>query len=81
MGLIRILLVAFNAAIITYLVYRLVQIYRSASSYKAVILIAGIVLLLLPILVLIGIVKPTVIYVLIYPLAIASFIFLIKSEG
>lgn len=81
MGLIRILLVAFNAAIITYLVYRLVQIYRSASPYKAVILIAGIVLLLLPILVLIGIVKPTAIYVLIYPLAIASFIFLIKSKG
>ncbi len=81
MGLVRILLVAFNAAIITYLVYRLVQIYRSASSYKLTILIAGILLLLLPIMVLIGFIKPTVIYVLIYPLAIAAFIYLIKSEG
>ncbi|NOS93789.1 MAG: hypothetical protein HOP30_17875 [Cyclobacteriaceae bacterium] len=80
MGFLRILLVAFNTAIITYLVYRLVQIYRSESSYKAVILIAGIVLLLLPITVLIGFIKPTVIYVLIYPIAIGSFIFLIKSE-
>lgn len=80
MGFLRILLVAFNTAIITYLVYRLVQIYRSASSYKAIILIAGIVLLLLPITVLIGFIKPTVIYVLIYPIAIGSFIFLIKSE-
>jgi 4-amino-4-deoxy-L-arabinose transferase-like glycosyltransferase len=80
MGFLRILLVAFNTAIITYLVYRLVQIYRSKSTYKAVILIAGIVLLLLPILVLIGIVKPTAIYVLIYPIAIGCFIFLIKSE-
>ncbi len=81
MGLLRILLVAFNAAIITYLVYRLVQIYRSASSYKVTILIAGIVLLLLPIMVLIGFIKPTVIYVLIYPIAISAFIYLIKSEG
>ncbi|MFN8887049.1 MAG: hypothetical protein ACK5WF_06290 [Cyclobacteriaceae bacterium] len=80
MGFLRILLVAFNTAIITYLVYRLVQIYRSASSYKTVILIAGIVLLLLPITVLIGFIKPTVIYVLIYPIAIGSFIFLIKNE-
>jgi len=80
MGFLRILLVAFNTAIITYLVYRLVQIYRSGSSYKVVILIAGILLLLLPITVLIGFIKPTVIYVLIYPIAIASFIFLIKSE-
>ena len=80
MGFLRILLVAFNTAIITYLVYRLVQIYRSTSSYKAIILIAGIVLLLLPITVLIGFIKPTVIYVLIYPIAIGSFIFLIKSE-
>jgi 4-amino-4-deoxy-L-arabinose transferase-like glycosyltransferase len=81
MGLLRILLVAFNAAIITYLVYRLVQIYRSASPYKVTILIAGIVLLLLPIMVLIGFIKPTVIYVLIYPIAISAFIYLIKSEG
>ena len=80
MGFLRILLVAFNTAIITYLVYRLVQIYRSASAYKAIILIAGIVLLLLPITVLIGFIKPTVIYVLIYPIAIGSFIFLIKNE-
>ena len=80
MGFLRILLVAFNTAIITYLVYRLVQIYRSASAYKAIILIAGIVLLLLPITVLVGFIRPNVIYVLIYPIAIGSFIFLIKSE-
>jgi hypothetical protein len=80
MGLLRILLVAFNAAIITYLVYRLVQIYRSDCGNKAIIFVGGMILLLLPITVLVGFIKPTAIYVLIYPLAVAAFIYLIKSE-
>ncbi len=80
MGLLRVLLVAFNAAIITYLVYRLVQIYRSVCANKAIIFAGGMILLLLPITVLVGFIKPTAIYVLIYPLAVAAFIYLIKSE-
>ena len=78
MGLLRILLVAFNAAIITFLVYRLVQIYRSSFENKAIVLASGIILILLPVVVLVGFIKPTVIYVLIYPVAIATFIYLIK---
>ena len=80
MAFLRILLLAFNTAIVTYLVYRLLQIYRSASPNKAIIIAIGIFLLLLPVCVLIGFIRPTTIYILLYPVAISLFVYLIKSE-
>ena len=80
MAFLRILLLAFNTAIVTFLVYRLLQIYRSASANKTIIIVIGIFLLLLPITVLIEFIRPTAIYILLYPIAISLFIYLIKSE-
>lgn len=78
--MIRVLLAAFNVAIVTLLVYRLVQIYRSYSTNKSWILGIGIFLLLLPSVMLLGFIRPSMIYILIYPVAIGLFLFFIKDE-
>lgn len=80
MGLVRIVLLAFNVAIVTFLVYRLLQIYRSSSARKGLIVATGVFLLLLPVTVLVGFIKPTAVYIFIYPVAISLFIYLTKSE-
>lgn len=79
MGFFRILLLAFNVAVITFLIYRLLQIYESAYARKGWILLAGILLLLVPIAIIVGILRPTPAYLLIYPVAISLFLYLIKS--
>lgn len=78
MGLFRILLLAFNVAIITFLVYRLLQIYQSSYAQKGWIVAAGVLLLLVPVAIIVGILRPTPAYLLIYPVAISLFLYLIK---
>ncbi|MBS1555480.1 MAG: hypothetical protein JSU09_11185 [Bacteroidetes bacterium] len=78
--MIRVLLAAFNVAIVTLLVYRLVQVYRSYSTNKSWILSIGIFLILLPSVMLLGFIRPSMIYILIYPVAIGLFLFFIKDE-
>lgn len=81
MALLRILLVAFNVAIVTFLVYRLLQICGSASPRKGLIIASGVFLLLLPVTILVGFIKPTAIYIILYPVAISLFVYLTKNEG
>ncbi|MCA4899830.1 MAG: hypothetical protein ACK514_12005 [Bacteroidota bacterium] len=78
--MIRVLLAAFNVAIVTLLVYRLVQVYRSYSTNKSWILSIGIFIILLPSVMLLGFIRPSMIYILIYPVAIGLFLFFIKDE-
>ena len=78
--MIRVLLAAFNVVIVTLLVYRLVQVYRSYSTNKSWILSIGIFLILLPSVMLLGFIRPSMIYILIYPVAIGLFLFFIKDE-
>jgi hypothetical protein len=80
MSVLRVLLIAFNVALITYLVYRLMQVYRSYRVNKGWILAIGIFLLLLPTTILMGFVKVSAIYVLVYPVAIGFFLYFIKDE-
>ncbi len=81
MPLLRLLLLGFNVAIITYLVYRLLQVYQLPlpGSRKAVILIAGLLLLLAPITIVVGFVRPNPTYMLIYPVAVSLFIYLVRG--
>lgn len=81
MLILRVLLIAFNVSIITYMIYRLMQVYRSCSSNKGWILIVGIFLLLLPTTILMGFIKVSAIYVLVYPVAIGLFLYFIKDEA
>jgi hypothetical protein len=80
MVILRVLLIAFNVALITYMVYRLMQVYRTYSSNKGWILAIGIFLLLLPTMILVGFIKPSAIYVLVYPVAIGLFLYLINDR-
>ena len=81
MALLRIFLLAFNVGIVTFLIYRLLQIFRSQSSRKGIILIAGIFLLLVPVAMVAGLISITPVYILIYPVSISLFLYLIKEVG
>ncbi len=80
MMLIRILLLAFNVAVVTYLIYRLLQIYKSDEDQKNWKIAIGIFLLLVPITMLFGFIKPTPIYLFLYPVAISLHIYLIRNS-
>ncbi len=80
MILIRMLLLAFNVAVVTYLIYRLLQIYKSDKDQKSWKIGIGIFLLLAPITMLFGFIKPTPIYLFLYPVAISLHIYLIRNS-
>jgi hypothetical protein len=79
MILLRILLLAFNVAAVTYLVYRILQIYRSDAQQKEWKIGIGIFLLLVPITMVFGIIKPGVVYLFLYPVAISLHLYLIRN--
>ncbi len=83
MVILRMLLLFFNVAVVGFLVYRMLQVIKSPISTpkKALILFAGIFLLLAPLGIFIGIFLPAVQYLLVYPLAISLFLYLIKEVG
>jgi hypothetical protein len=81
MMVLRFLLIAFNVAVVTFLVYRLLLIGRQPmeKSKKILIVIGGILLLLAPLGMFMGIFMPTFQYFLIYPVAISLFLYLTKQ--
>jgi len=78
--LIRILLLAFNVAVVTYLIYRLLQIYKSNDNQKGWEIGIGIFLLLVPITMIFGFIKPTPVYLLLYPVAISLHLYFIRNS-
>jgi hypothetical protein len=78
--MIRVLLIAFNVALITFMVYRLMQVYRSYSRNKTWILAIGIFLLILPTTILMGFIPMSIIYTLVYPVGVGLFLYFIKDE-
>jgi hypothetical protein len=80
MMLIRILLLAFNVAVVTYLIYRLLQIYKSNDDQKGWKIGIGIFLLLVPIIMIFGFVKSTPVYLLLYPVAISLYIYFLRNK-
>ena len=81
MGVVRILLIVFNVAVVTFLIYRLLMVIklRMERSKKILMIIGGVLLLLAPIGMFIGIFAPTFQYFLIYPVAISLFLYLTKQ--
>jgi hypothetical protein len=79
MILIRLLLLAFNVGVITYLIYRMLQIYKSNDVQKGWKIGIGIFLLLIPITMIFGFIKPTPVYLLLYPVAISLHLYLIRN--
>jgi hypothetical protein len=76
----RILLLVLNTVAFGFLIFSMLRIYQTDQSGapKTVKLIAGAVLLLLPVAILANFVKPTPVYMLIYPLAIGAFVYLAR---
>lgn len=76
----RILLLLLNAIAFGFLIYSLVQIYQfhTPGRQRTIKLTAGIILLLLPVAILASFVRATPVYMLIYPLAIGAFVYLVR---
>lgn len=81
MIVLRFLLIAFNVAVVTFLIYRMLIVAKQPmeKSKKVLIVTGGIMLLLAPVGMFIGIFAPTLQYFLIYPVAISLFLYLTKQ--
>lgn len=80
--MIRFIVLVFNVAAVTFLIYSLFEITRQplAKRKKAVIITAGIILLIVPCMFFLRIVPPSSLYFLLYPVAVSLFVYLIRLE-
>ena len=81
MGILRLLLIAFNVAVVTYLIYRLFIIIQEPIGRwrKALVISAGLLLLFAPFSMFFGIFRPTAQYFMIYPIATVLFLYLLRE--
>ena len=81
MVVLRFLLIVFNVAVVAFLIYRLLVVIQQPmeTSKKVLMIIGGVMLLLAPIGMFIGIFAATFQYFLIYPIAISLFLYLTKQ--
>lgn len=82
MIILRFLVLAFNVAVVTFLIYTMFEVGRKPmpKTKKAVIITAGILLLIVPCTFFFRIIPPSTIYFLIYPVAVSLFVYLIRIE-
>jgi hypothetical protein len=80
MPLLRILLLLFNVAVVTFLIYEMIRVAREPMerSKKILIIVGGCILLLAPFGMFLKFFAPTFQYFIIYPVAISLFIYLSK---
>jgi hypothetical protein len=83
MAILRILLLAFNVAVLTFLIYRLLQVYQSPGDVqrKRIIVVVGLLLVIVPVLMIVRIVPASPLYLFLYPVALSLFIYLIRHQG
>ncbi|MFZ2905155.1 MAG: hypothetical protein WAZ98_03020 [Cyclobacteriaceae bacterium] len=83
MGILRFLILFFNVAVVTFLVYRMFGVIKQPipKTKKAVILTAGIFLLIVPFAFVFRIIPLAPIYFLVYPVAVSLFIYLIRETN
>ena len=81
MVVLRFFLIAFNIAIVAFLIYRLLLVARQTMvrSKRILIVTGGVMLLLAPVGMFVGIFAPTLQYFIIYPVAISLFLYLTKQ--
>lgn len=77
----RLLLVVFNVAVVTFLIYRMLAVAKQPMerSKKIIIMTGGIILLLAPFGMFFGIFLPSPQYFFVYPVAISLFLYLTKQ--
>jgi len=83
MGILRILLLAFNVAVLTFLIYRLLQVYQMPGEIqkKRVIIITGFLLLIIPVLMIATVLPVSPLYLFLYPVALSLFLYAIRAQG
>ena len=81
MVLFRILLLVFNVAVVTFLIYEMIRVARTPmeKSKRIMIMTGGILLLLAPFGMFLQFFVPTIQYFVIYPVAISLFLYLSKK--
>ncbi len=81
MIVLRFLLVVFNVAVATFLIYKMLAAAKEPMerSRKAIIFTGGTLLLLAPVGIFVGIFTPAPQYFIIYPVAISLFLYLTKQ--
>ena len=81
MILIRFLVIAFNVVVVTFLIYRMLQVVKLPikRSRKVIILLGGLILLFAPFGMFFRFFMPTFQYFLIYPVAIALYLYMIRE--
>lgn len=82
MIILRFFVLLFNVAVVTYLIYRMFEVIKQPipKTKKAVIITAGIILLIMPFSFFLRIIPPSTLYFLIYPVAVSLFIYLIRES-
>jgi hypothetical protein len=80
MLIIRFLLLAMNATAVGFLIARILKVYDSnlSSQRKWIMIVGGIILLLLPVTMIFGFIKPTPAYLVMYPVGIFFFIYMFR---
>ncbi|MCU0356203.1 MAG: hypothetical protein MUE95_01350 [Cyclobacteriaceae bacterium] len=81
MVILRVLLIAFNVTIVTYLIYRLFIVLQEpiVPWKKTLVIVAGLLLLFSPFSMFFGIFLPSIQYFMIYPIALVLFLYLIRE--
>jgi hypothetical protein len=81
MILLRLLVIAFNVVVVVYLIFRMLEVVKLSISpfKKRMIIIGGLILLLAPLGIFLRFFTPTIQYFLIYPAAIALYIYMIRE--
>ncbi|HYG18787.1 MAG TPA: hypothetical protein VD816_07655 [Ohtaekwangia sp.] len=81
MILFRFLLLVFNVAVVSFLIYKMLEVVRQpvSRSKKTIVIAGGVILLLAPFGMFLRFFVPTFQYFLIYPIAIALFLYLTRE--
>lgn len=80
--MIRVLVIAFNVVVVTFLIYRMFQVAQQQqipASRKFLVILAGVILILAPLGIFVGLMRPGFQYFLIYPVAVSLFLYLIRQ--
>lgn len=82
MVFLRFLVLLFNVVVITLLVYRMLQLNKESMPLfkKRLIWAAGTFLLIVPLAIIFRIVPFSMTYLLVYPVAVSLFIYMIREE-
>ncbi len=80
--MLRLILLLLNAVAFGFLIHRLLKIYSQlpSSPKKSVVMTAGFVLLLLPVTMIFGFIKPTPVYLVVYPIGIGMFVYFFRLQ-